>query len=1058
MGSILHGTWITDAQGKADMLFFVWAERTAPPPQMEGQSSRVRRHPYAATTIEIADLLATYFPSVAWREAERLARVVFLPSGEDAPLVPRWLVSNGHNGDEQKPRLIGWRVEGLGIPVLRTLDTLGALPLGNDDPHRSCRVGVDLHYWGIVAKFALELLARQRFLPGMRAVDGVVRAMWLPVLDAPQDQARFNDLAGGMPPVCRALSRERGGLSAADLPRAEVVLQSFLEHLVDSAVREWSRPANQIEPAAGASPGDPQTRVAQAWWRALWAQDGQINLPPSDARELMRFFQAWQSWTYRSRPVVEAAFRLHFRLEPPEFDSSQGRMVSPDWTLRYFLQAKDDPSLLVPAREVWRERGSVLNYLNARFDQPQEKLLAGLGIAARLCPAIARSLKSECPEATHLSAQEAYAFLRETARLLEGLGFGVMVPPWWNKPDTTLRVRARLKTASDGASSGLLSMDSLVSYDWELALGDETLTREEFERLAILKMPLVQVRGRWVLLRPEQVESAIAFWEKQQTQGQIALRDALGLALGAQQELNGLAISEVQLDEGLSSLVAALNKGEQLELLPPPANFVGQLRPYQLRGFSWLAFLRRWGFGACLADDMGLGKTIQAIALLLHEREASPNGRGPALVICPTSVVGNWQREVARFAPNLKVMVHHGSGRAEGTDFVLQSREHDLVISTYGLVRRDIEDLRQVHWSHIILDEAQNIKNPLTKQARAVRRLKGDFRLALTGTPVENRLSELWSIMSFLNPGYIGSLESFRRSFALPIERYQDQQAAERLRKLVRPFILRRTKTDPRVIQDLPEKFEYKVYCNLTREQATLYEATVRDAMLRLQTLEGLEANMERRGAVLAMLLRLKQICDHPALFLSDGSETSNRSGKLNRLTEMLEEVLEIGDRALVFTQFAQMGRLLQQHLTETFGQEVLFLHGETPQKQRDRMIARFQEDAHAPSIFVLSLKAGGLGLNLMRANHVFHFDRWWNPAVENQATDRAYRIGQTRDVQVHKFICLGTLEERIDALIESKYALAENVVGTSEEWLTELSTDELRDLVALRTEAVEVD
>jgi SNF2 family DNA or RNA helicase len=688
--------------------------------------------------------------------------------------------------------------------------------------------------------------------------------------------------------------------------------------------------------------------------------------------------------------------------------------------------------------------------------------LAGLTLAGRLCPAIQRSLRSESPEEATMTPQEAYTFLRETARLLEGAGFGVLVPPWWNKPDARLRVRARLQTIqTDGQGSGILNMDSLVAYDWELALGDEPLNRDEFERLAALKTPLVRVRGRWVLLQPDQVETAIAFWERQRQQNEMALRDALGLMLGTETQIDGLDLAEVELDPALSGLMETLTRGERLEMLPPPPGFVGQLRPYQVRGYSWLAFLRRWGFGACLADDMGLGKTIQAITLLLRTKQEHPQGE-PSLVICPTSLVGNWQREVARFAPELRVMVHHGAGRAEGAGFMAQSRQHDLVISTYGLVRRDIDDLIKVRWSNIILDEAQNIKNPLTKQARAARQLVGDYRVALTGTPVENHLTELWSILSFLNPGYLGSGDSFRRSFAVPIERYQDQEAAERLRRLVRPFVLRRLKTDPLVIQDLPDKFEYKVYCNLTREQATLYEAVVRDAMDELRAVDQGEAGasssdaIKRRGLVLSMLTRLKQICNHPALFLGDGSETAARSGKLNRLCEMLEEVLAVGDRALIFTQFAQMGLLLQRHLRQTFGQEVYFLHGGTPQKQRDRMLLSFQEQEDSPALFVLSLKAGGTGLNLMRANHVFHYDRWWNPAVENQATDRAYRIGQTRDVQVSKFVCLGTLEEKIDALIESKSALAESVVGPGEESVTELSTDELYDLLALRKEAVE--
>ncbi|MBN1401993.1 MAG: DEAD/DEAH box helicase [Anaerolineae bacterium] len=939
-------------------------------------------------------------------------------------------------------------------------------------------MGSDLRYWGLAAKFGLELMAGQRFLPAVRAKQdaeaserrpamsdrngGPVRAVWQPALDEAQDAERFAALAAAMPDACRAVLRERADLEGAgdEALSAASLLQSFLEALIDGAVRDWIAQDEQLAEVVAPAPMTSRFSrpmggaLGEAWWRALRAPEGEMQAMGEGSVGLDRFYQAWRSWSQRAKPESEAAFRICFRLEPPEFDAERAAIISPHWTLRYFLQATDDPSLLVPARDVWRERGDTLSFLNRRFDQPQEKLLEGLGLAARFCAPVRRSLSAQGPEAVTLSDKELYTFLRETVRLLQEAGFGVLVPPWWNRPDARLRARVRL--SMDGNAESRLGLRALVSYDWQLALGDEVLTPAEFEQLAALKTPLVQVRGRWVLLQPDQVEAAIAFWEKRRLQGDMPLSEALSLALGVDEALEGLTLDGPELDERLSEMVEALSGEEPFGVLPSPPGLVGQLRPYQVLGYSWLAFLRRYAFGACLADDMGLGKTIQAIALLLHERAQDP-GIAPALVVCPTSVVGNWRREVERFAPGMRVMVHHGSGRAEGRAFVEGAEGSDLVISTYGLVRRDIDDLTQVHWSTVILDEAQNIKNPATKQARAARRLVGDHRVALTGTPVENRLSELWSIMAFLNPGYLGSFESFRRSFALPIERYHEGEAAERLRKMVRPFILRRLKTDPKVIQDLPEKFEYRVYCNLTREQATLYEAIVQSAMGALsETAE--DGAMRRRGLVLAMLMRLKQVCNHPALYLGDGSSMGERSGKLNRLTEMLEEALEVGDRALVFTQFASMGHLLQAHLQHTFGAEVLFLHGGTPQHRRDQMLARFQQDEDAPSIFVLSLKAGGLGLNLMRANHVFHFDRWWNPAVEDQATDRAFRIGQTRDVQVHKFICVGTLEERIDELIESKRELAENIVGDGEGWLTELSSDELRELVRLRAEAIETE
>jgi len=513
-------------------------------------------------------------------------------------------------------------------------------------------------------------------------------------------------------------------------------------------------------------------------------------------------------------------------------------------------------------------------------------------------------------------------------------------------------------------------------------------------------------------------------------------------------------VDEVIPEGWLAEWLERLKQPDRLEQLSQPESLHGQLRPYQLYGYSWLHFHRRWRLGACLADDMGLGKTVQTIALLLQEKELLGGLPTPTLLICPTSVVTNWDREVQRFAPSLSTLVHQGASRLRGEAFFQAAKSVDMVLTSYALARLDAEMMQSIQWLGVILDEAQNIKNPAAKQTQAVRKIPADFRLALTGTPVENRLSELWSIMHFLNPGYLGARERFRSEFALPIERYHDQEALDRLKRLTGPFILRRVKTDPRVIQDLPEKVETKVYCRLTEEQATLYEAVVQDAMRQIEEKEG----MERRGLVLSMLMQLKQICNHPVQYLHQlgkdgdaGKEMGGRSGKLERLDELLDEILATGDRALIFTQFSEMGQLLAGYLPHTLGVVTQFLHGGTPVKLRDQMVRRFQEDEHAPSIFILSLKAGGTGLNLTRANHVFHFDRWWNPAVEDQATDRAFRIGQNRNVQVHKFVTSGTMEEMIDDMIESKKGLAQAVVGSGEQWLTELSTDELHQLVMLR-------
>jgi SNF2 family DNA or RNA helicase len=595
-------------------------------------------------------------------------------------------------------------------------------------------------------------------------------------------------------------------------------------------------------------------------------------------------------------------------------------------------------------------------------------------------------------------------------------------------------------------------LENIVSYDWSVSIGDTTLGAAEFEKLVQLKLPLIQVRGQWVELRPEEIERAIAFFQKKRRAGNMTLGEALRTGLGQGQSELGLPVTAIESEGWVGDLLAQLADDGKVTPIDAPTTFRGQLRPYQLKGVSWLAFLQRFGFGGCLADDMGLGKTMQFLAILLYAQEHKTARTEPALVICPMSIVGNWQREMQRFAPSLRVMIHHGHERLAGEAFVEEARRHDVVITTYALALRDREHLAELEWEYIVVDEAQNIKNEFAKQTQAIKSLSTRHRVALTGTPVENRLSELWSIMEFLNPGYLGSATDFRQHFAIPIERYHDKERAEVLKRVIQPFVLRRIKTDKNIIADLPEKMEMKVYCNLTQEQASLYEAVVKEM---LEKIEKVGNEMERRGLILATLMKLKQVCNHPAQFIADSSRLAGRSGKLARLEEMLEEVLATGEKALIFSQFAQMGTLLRRYLQETFGHEVLFLHGSVAKKQRDTLVQRFQEESKGAQIFILSLKAGGVGLNLTAANHVFHFDRWWNPAVENQATDRAFRIGQTKNVQVHKFVCVGTLEERIDLMIEQKKELAENIVGSGENWLTEMSTAQLKELFALSREAV---
>ncbi|MEO7913500.1 MAG: DEAD/DEAH box helicase, partial [Roseiflexaceae bacterium] len=908
--------------------------------------------------------------------------------------------------------------------------------------------GADLRAWRTAALLVIEVLSGQPMLPGLGREGFRLRAAWLP-RPTPATAQKLATLANALPPLCRAATDD-----PAAAPRPRALLDDFLAAAVDASIRELARLDEGRTTKDEGRSSDlssfvlrPSSTPGGKWLAALLGDDAIVDLRGPEADAL---YKAWQAWDGQAQAAGDDVFRITFRLEPPE------RADDP-WALAFLLRAADDPSLLVPVSQIWRERGATFKYLDRRFEHPQERLLAGLGYAARVFPPLEASLHQQTPERAQLSAQDAFLFLKEAAPLLEGSGFGILVPGWWQGRSARLQARAHAKGKGQGPNAkSLLNFDALVSFNWELTLGDASIDRAEFERLAALKQPLVQLRGQWVVLDPQQIGQALKFFERRD--GDLSLADALQLGLGAEGQAlpAGVEYAGLEVEGWLKDVLEQLSDAQTIELLPPPKELRGELRPYQARGVAWMAFLRRFGLGACLADDMGLGKTLQTITLLLDQRERL-GVKQPALIICPTSVVGNWQREIARFAPSLRVMIHRGIDRQTGAQFARAAKRHDVILTSFPLLARDRETLAAIEWGTLVLDEAQNIKNPATKQAQAARSLSAAGRVALTGTPVENRLTELWSILSFLNPGYLGSEASFRRDFARPIERTGDKAAAERLRKLTGPFVLRRLKTDPTIIADLPEKQEMKLYCPLTQEQATLYEAVVREALEKVEQAEAAGDSMSRRGQVLAMLMQLKQVCNHPAQFAKDGSAVAGRSGKLARLSEMLEEIYATDDRALIFTQFAQMGELLRTYLRETFYDEVLFLHGSTAAKERDLMVRRFQAP-NGPRVFILSLKAGGTGLNLTAANHVFHFDRWWNPAVENQATDRAFRIGQTRNVQVHKFICGGTLEERIDEMIESKRALAESVLGAGESWLTELSTAQIRDLVQLRREdAVEV-
>jgi len=1003
---ILHGTWLI-----MERVFVLWGEDTAAIPEYQkGRRGSTAPHPFPLSLDKWLLHLVRYMTDP---QPDAQSIQIWLPgNGKKAQPSPE-AISTGLTPLDGDLELLAWQISAM---ILNPIDTLDLLLLLPETRQANIQLGSDLKFWQQMALLAMNGLVEGRFIPAIAEQGRQYRAFW----QAKPDETLFHQLAQHMPIVARAVSDDPN-----NVPPATDLLRHFLTSVTDAFIREQHQSKRlPIHP----------------WLRALLGEDTFIK---GTIPENKKLFEVWEAWTASGANGL-SAFRITFRLQEPK--SEQG-----DWVLDYLLQATDDPSLIVEASQIWSTRSSTFEYLERRLDHPQDKLLRGLGLAARIFEPIENSLRTARPTQAKLTREEAFLFLTEAAPILESSGFGIVVPNWWGK-HARLKAKASIKGQSN-EPTGFLTKDTLLRYEWQMSIGENTISREEFEALVELKQPLVRYKGQWVALDPEQIESALKFFNQTEADQSLTLFDALRMQ-SPDLSSDGIEVEETEIVGWLADMFTQLQNPDGAIVPDQPTDLVATLRPYQARGFGWLTQMRQMGLGACLADDMGLGKTVQTITLWLHEREQL-QVETPALLVCPTSVVGNWRHELRKFAPSLKVMVHQGSERlADGDDFKRTVQGVDVVVTSYAVMRRDVDILKEINWSDIVLDEAQNIKNPSTKQAQAARSLPADFKLALTGTPVENRLVELWSIMQFLNSGYLGSQKAFKSNFATPIERYKDKDAATALKQLTAPFILRRVKTDTSIIQDLPDKFENKVYCTLSPEQATLYEAEVRES---LEAIDSADDEMARRGNVLGMLTRLKQICNHPAHFLKEGTNATldNRSGKLNRLTDMLAEIRELDERALIFTQFAEMGTLLQNYLREMLMDDVLFLHGGTPSKKRDEMVRRFQSE-QGPPVFILSLKAGGTGLTLTSANHVFHFDRWYNPAVENQATDRAYRIGQTKDVQVHKYICLGTLEEQIDEMIDHKKSLAESVVGAGESWISELSTDELRDLVTLRHEATE--
>ena len=837
--------------------------------------------------------------------------------------------------------------------------------------------------WAVAAQLAVDLVARGRLLPGL-SPHGT--PSWRVGPLDPDDHRRLDALAVALAPEAHALPVE--GTRPLRIRDQRSLVSEFVDAVADRLVRSAAAAAAGGGPlAAGVddaatAPGD----VLGGWLATAGAIPGDGAVPG-------------------------------LRLQLPDGPGGFRAVVQ--------LRSRSDASLVVDAADLWTSPAAVLARLGEHVDTD---LLLALRRAARAWPPAGRLLDDARPDAIDLDDDEAADLLAGGTDALGGAGIEVLWPSELLAGRVTLRAVVGTP-APAGATEPTLTLDQLLDFRWEATVGDLVLDVDEIAALAEAKRPVVRLRGRWVLADPELAERL------RRRDRRLTAVEGLTAALAGQLEIAAGDVVDVRAEGALAAVVDRLAAGGARELAEPPG-LAAALRPYQRRGLAWLAEMTTLGLGGCLADDMGLGKTIQVIALHLH---GLAGGRtAPMLVVCPASLLGNWERELGRFAPTVPVRRFYGAER-----HLDDLGAGEVVLATYGIVRRDHDVLAEVGWGLVVADEAQHAKNPLARTARALRAIPASARVALTGTPVENRLAELWSILDWTTPGLLGPLETFRRRVAVPVERHRDPDAAAAFARLVRPFLLRRRKIDPGIAPELPPKTETDVVVPLTPEQVTLYEAVVRETMASIAAAEGIQ----RRGLVLKLLTELKQVCNHPAQYLGQRGPLAGRSGKLDALDELLGVVLDAGDAVLVFTQYVAMARLLERHLSDA-GVGCQLLHGGVPPAARDRMVARFQ-GGEVP-VFLLSLKAGGTGLNLTTATHVVHYDRWWNPAVEDQASDRAWRIGQDRPVQVHRLVTEGTVEDRVGAMLATKRALADAVVSSGEAWLSELDDEALAELVTL--------
>jgi len=926
--------------------------------------------------------------------------------------------------------------------------------------------------WAFLTKLIFELLNKGQFVPVLEPfTEEKYTSQWRLLLKSQNDNARFKTILrnSSWPAFCLPINfiHDNGVIKTDGLWHPSYLFSIFLDRVGDFLIRSTLKESkfqtfSEFYSTEIKKEDDPSFKLG---WDYKFLKSLIRRDPSFKVEEYYETILPTQitNWTQSAQGfTLKHGFAFNIELKYP-------KKPEDDWPLIFNLSLQNSDKTM-PLNEIW-EGHSVQNKEFRKFlDEDKynfEIILRALGAASRIFPPIKRALLGKIQHEIKLTSSEVMDFLKYPKDLLIQSGFNVVLPDVFTRSGKQ-RLSARLiirsnveKKRQKGTSPILPSMfdvNSMLEYKWEANIEGKKISDEDFNNLINSNEPLINLDGKWILVDQQDVEYLKDIKESGTKNYMEALK--LGLTGKVQLQENGNEY-DVIVEGELSDIIERIQSIESLEEISCPSSFQGKLRPYQQTGLNWIGNMTRFNFGLCLADDMGLGKTIQVIAFLLYLKEKFPNNPGSTLIACPTSVLFNWYRELKRFAPDLEVILHHGAKRLKNAiDIPEFLKPHRIYLTSYGTLRNDIDFLETVEFSGIIIDESQNMKNYASKQTRAINKLKSQYRICLSGTPIENRLLELWSLFNFLNPGLLGIRGEFQEKFILPIERFQNQEVADKLKLIISPFIMRRVKSDKSIINDLPEKNEMKIYIELSEAQVKLYKELVETT---LEQIDDISTDKRKKtGVILGLLVKLKQICNHPNQYLKiittsidedvKMKEIISQSHKLERLIEMTDEVISNGEKILIFTQFTKMGDLLQKIFEYKYKFKILYFHGSVPEKKRREIVDEFQSpDTESPPILILSLKAGGTGLNLTQGTAVIHFDRWWNPAVEDQATDRAYRIGQKSVVNVYKFITNGTIEEKIDSLLEEKRDLADKIItSTGESWISDLTDEKLKELLIL--------